>query len=761
MRRVALVTDELQPLTNGGIGRLLRNFLDDAAARRAPVEFHLLIPRSCGITPAMLRREVGADVRLHLVDLTQDASEVEAPPWDDGLYAAPAAFRGCVWHGQSYQLAQELRGLERSGLVFDTIEFPDFRGWALCSLQEKRLGRAFQHTEIAVRLHSTFGVIQRFEHDPHSPSDLVAHELERQALSLADRVVAHLEPVADFNRDHFGFDQAWRERVVVEFPPVLPQPTGRAQPARPKIGLDTPLVFPSRTNPFKRPHLFVQGATELMRRRPDYRGRAILACHIYHPEYLRRLLDDVPPGLRDRFVVLGPSSAERERLLTQGISVIPSIYESLNLVAYEVSAAGGLPVLNERCLAFGPRTPFIDGENCLKFDGSVDGLAGTLERALEGPELRPVAWRAAIPYWERPSAATPRRRRAKPPLVSVVVTHRDAGARLAATLESVSASSYTEIEAVVVDDGSWDPDAERAVERVAFEARRSPEAVQLVRHAEPRGRAACRNRGAAAAHGELLLFLDAGERIASQLIADAVCALVRDPELAGVLPAVGFFGDETALAEGRFTAQAVPLPEAPCAALLANPAGLRPLLRRSALPSPPFDEMLDEAGPWTAVLELALRGRRLLPTVALGCFVPAANAGSPIDVPVRRALLARLGAGPARQSPRALDLANLLLAALWEGQAAPSQIAVRPLRYEFADGANQALKRVPGIHGILRRPLQETIPEAPIEPETLGLWTPGTPKPLRYELADWAHLQIKRRAPALNPLVKRVVSRFR
>ena len=62
---------------------------------------------------------------------------------------------------------------------------------------------------------------------------------------------------------------------------------------------------------------------------------------------------------------------------------IPSDYESLNLARLRGGRrCGATLVLNGRCPAFGRATPFVDGENCHLFDGSVEGLAqGIFERA--------------------------------------------------------------------------------------------------------------------------------------------------------------------------------------------------------------------------------------------------------------------------------------------------------------------------------------------------------------------------------------------
>jgi len=83
--------------------------------------------------------------------------------------------------------------------------------------------------------------------------------------------------------------------------------------------------------------------------------------------------------------------------------------------------------------------------------------------------------------------------------VSVILRTRDEAPRLRLTLASLA---LEEAEIVVVDDGSTD-----ATAAVIAEAGRTMPVVP-VRHATAQGRAAAANAGAAAATGDLLIFLD-------------------------------------------------------------------------------------------------------------------------------------------------------------------------------------------------------------------------------------------------------------
>src|SRR5215213_2550982 len=92
-----------------------------------------------------------------------------------------------------------------------------------------------------------------------------------------------------------------------------------------------------------------------------------------------------------------------------------------------------------------------------------------------------------------PTGPGPRR----PPL-SVVIPVRDGGHDFDRCLRGLRASSWTDFELVVVDDGSTDGSVAVAE---AFGA-------TVVRHDRPRGPAAARNTGAQAASAPLVFFLD-------------------------------------------------------------------------------------------------------------------------------------------------------------------------------------------------------------------------------------------------------------
>jgi glycosyltransferase involved in cell wall biosynthesis len=106
------------------------------------------------------------------------------------------------------------------------------------------------------------------------------------------------------------------------------------------------------------------------------------------------------------------------------------------------------------------------------------------------------------------------------PLISVVIPCYNQGRFLGQAIASVADSSHAHVEIVVVDDGSSDDtrDVARAFPEVRY-------------FAQPNGGlAAARNRGFRESRGDLLLFLDADDRLAPNALDIALAALAARPE---------------------------------------------------------------------------------------------------------------------------------------------------------------------------------------------------------------------------------------
>lgn len=108
--------------------------------------------------------------------------------------------------------------------------------------------------------------------------------------------------------------------------------------------------------------------------------------------------------------------------------------------------------------------------------------------------------------------------------VSVIIPARDAETTIAATLESLLAQSYVSWRATIVDDGSTD----RTHDIATSFARRDPR-FRVVR-GPSRGVGAARNAGLKSTNAPWVLFLDADDTIAEQMLEKMVRALRATPD---------------------------------------------------------------------------------------------------------------------------------------------------------------------------------------------------------------------------------------
>ncbi|HUW56389.1 MAG TPA: glycosyltransferase family 2 protein [Planctomycetota bacterium] len=93
------------------------------------------------------------------------------------------------------------------------------------------------------------------------------------------------------------------------------------------------------------------------------------------------------------------------------------------------------------------------------------------------------------------------------PLISIVIPAYNRAVKIVEALDSVQEQTYTNWEAVVVDDGSTDGTPE-VVERLAA----SDPRIRLVRHKTNRGAQAARNTGIRASRGPWIAFLDSDDQ---------------------------------------------------------------------------------------------------------------------------------------------------------------------------------------------------------------------------------------------------------
>ena len=134
------------------------------------------------------------------------------------------------------------------------------------------------------------------------------------------------------------------------------------------------------------------------------------------------------------------------------------------------------------------------------------------------------------------------------PLVSVIIPTYNRADLLSETLHSVQAQTYTNWEAIVVDDGSTDN-----TEKLDASYSAKDERIRFFkRQGEIKGANVCRNQGMKASRGDLILFLDSDDLLAPCCLTNRIEILKRNPDIGAVFAPAFIFEDNVAITTGIF-----------------------------------------------------------------------------------------------------------------------------------------------------------------------------------------------------------------
>jgi glycosyltransferase involved in cell wall biosynthesis len=134
------------------------------------------------------------------------------------------------------------------------------------------------------------------------------------------------------------------------------------------------------------------------------------------------------------------------------------------------------------------------------------------------------------------------------PFVSVVIPCFRAADTLRTAVESVLRQSWSDLEVIIVDDGSPDHSL-----LVALKLAEEDPRIRVLSQANS-GPALARNRGIAASVGTLIAFLDADDRWTSDYLAEHVAHFARNPACGAAFARVAFF-DQAMRRAGRTSAK--------------------------------------------------------------------------------------------------------------------------------------------------------------------------------------------------------------
>lgn len=602
MPAIAFVTTELAPFTGGGIGRLLHNILQAMSVEDRQRTYVLMLDGA--VTAYEFDRHFPG---AHLVCVdTETANPRQVGP---GLPMPRAAFANASWHWKSiiaYQAVRDLAG----EVEIAYLEFPDWGGLAFTTLQEARISGFLARCTIAVRLHSDHTMLAIHEGQLIDAAYLNACDLERKCLRDCDLIVAQSIPVAEQMRlAHVLSAEEWQGRCVRHVNAICLDGVAAAREV--VVASDRmPIVFGTKWQAIKRPDTFMRGASAFLCANREYRGDIVMCAHNPSQAYRNELLARIDGEFAPRFKILDNLSETRRRsLIASSVFVLPSEFEALCLAAYEAALSGARMVLNGANPAFGEQTPWIDGRNCFKYDGTAMGLANALERCVsEQATLQVVEVEVDPAPWTLP--ALPARQWLPPssdPLVSIIVLSVADQPRLIETLSSAVDQRYGNIEILVIDSGG-DPASKKLIARLAD---KSVRALRVIECPGLLNEAAARNCAIADATGRYVCVIGAGDVMDPDFISITVAALENNPQFAALVSPAALTS-EYAQQQIEFWPS---VGEAVAAGLHEPLAfGGAAVYRKSALASAPYCEAIDDQLAWSLNLSLMADQARVLVT---------------------------------------------------------------------------------------------------------------------------------------------------
>ena len=400
---------------------------------------------------------------------------------------------------------------------YDVVHVSEWRGLAYYCLVAKELGIAFAQTLFCVKTSSP--TLWNMEGNAQLVQDarlLITAYMERKSVELADVVISGSAYMLRWMGQH-GY-QIPPGRAYVQ-PNIMPAVAPAAPGAQRSIN---ELVFFGRLEARKGLHLFCDAlgrldtadlppfsVTFLGKHAAKFNSREFIEQNARNWKFQWRIMDEVDqPGA---LAYLGQEGR---------LAVMPSIRDNSPFGVYEC-LSHRIPFITS-AIGGGPELVLDADHPEVLFSLQPSDLAARLRKVLaEGMRIaRPsydlhrnndrwLAWHAALADGglavELARARRPALRQGEAPLVSVCIPHHDRPELLKQALASVEAQSYSNLEVIVVDDGS------RLPETIAYLAELEPRLAQrgwkLIRQ-DNRYVAAARNAAARAARGKYLYLLD-------------------------------------------------------------------------------------------------------------------------------------------------------------------------------------------------------------------------------------------------------------
>lgn len=428
----------------------------------------------------------------------------------------------------------------------DYVEVPDYRAHGLVPMQARRAGHPLlRETMFCVQLCSTAELMLLHNRELLHPQQRVQADLEREQLRLADRIVWRGGETLEMYRRYYPFELPEAVRIRAPFHRPDDPPVAERRPT------DGPLrmLYVGRLQRFK-------GAPDL----------AEACLRLPHDDWTLTMIGGdtatapVGQSVRDtieqmfagdpRLTIEEPVAYDelQRRFPEFDLVVVPSRFEVWSNVTME-SMRAGVPVLatpgggpaelvvpgvtgwhtddlGARAIGQAISRLIEDREEVerVRASGKIferfleltdrEEILGTYDQMLS--ELRPtVSARARSAKW------------GSEPAVTGVIPYYRAAPYIGRAVHSLLQQTHRNLDVVVVNDGSFEPEDE-ILKEIGADPR-----VRVVTQLNS-GESAARNLGIRLARGEYVVMLDADNEIEPEFVARSVDLLEREPDLAYV-----------------------------------------------------------------------------------------------------------------------------------------------------------------------------------------------------------------------------------
>jgi len=615
----------------------------------------------------------------------------------------------------SYRVYLWLRDHDR----FDVVHFPEYLGHGYHSLTAQRQGLILQRAVTIVGLHSSTHWL-RVANDrlAHCEAELEDDFLEQSSAELADLVWSPSRYMLQWARDR-GWDLTEPAHVQPYVMPEGEPPDPQPLPARPV----SEVVFFGRQEVRKGLFLFLAAIDGLAQSQASFQGQNLVVTILGKPLLIdgrdsQQIIAERARGWPFEVRILPDRDPDQARDYLRGqgrLAVMPSLIENypntvLECLAHKIpflaSRVGGIPEqiaaadLHRVCFEPTPAVLAQRLEEAVRCGHAPAQLA--FDPAQNSRDW--VRWHEQLPSLvdRRHAAAGP----GAEPTISVCIAHYNRPAYLRQALRSIAEQDRAPLEVIVVDDGSPGQENGDELDAIEREFDFAERGWRLVRQ-ENRYLGAARNRAAAEARGEFLLFMDDDNVAKPQEI--ATFATVARHSGADVITCLMdmFEGPSAPWFHDRPKLRCLFPGAVPGLSVLQNTFGdANALYRREA-----FFEVggfTEDYGvtheDWELFARLMTRGYRLT-TIPIALFWYRKSLGSMIrSTPLRanyeRSLRPHLDLVP-RPYHRLFEMA--IGQSLVSRSPVVQETVETPLRYRVVDTLNTRLQRLPLVHKALKK----------------------------------------------------------